>query len=64
MTLSNPDREEIRCTLEMCGVSRFNILVHDDGLVIFYSNGLSATEVEMARWMLVKYLCSVTKGNA
>lgn len=57
---THSQRIEIIDLLRDCGVSEFNVSIHLSGAVAFHSNGLSAEEIECARYMLVKYLVSIT----
>ena len=50
---------EILSLLELAGVSRFNVDIHDTGKVIFHSQGMSRMEIENARWLLEAYLFSI-----
>ncbi len=62
MTISDTHIAEILHTLAMCGLSGFNIMIRRDGLVIFWSQGLKASEIVFARECLVIYLQSVTES--
>lgn len=45
--------------LMTCGVSPFNIGFNADGLVVFYSNGLTATQIADARHCVECYLLAL-----
>lgn len=59
--LTPNDRQEIVCLLEMCGVSRFNSVVLPNGVVTFWSAGLTADEIEDARTVVVMALRKAKK---
>lgn len=62
--LTQTNREEIVSLLEMCGVSRFNSVVLPNGVVTFWSAGLTQDEIEDARTVVVMALRKMrTKGK-
>lgn len=52
MTLTNPQIAELLADLEQCGIHAFNVNVYDNGVVAFWSGGLTTDDIHHARHIL------------